>query len=62
MALDFETKKRQGRPPAVQATLLLASIDGLFQFGPGCEFGYSTGSNLDGRAGLRIATVPRLSL
>jgi hypothetical protein len=61
-----EQEKRQGRPPAVLAILHswfgLLLVDGFLEFGPRAKLRDFAGSDLNGRAGLRIASVPRFSL
>src|SRR4029077_6390682 len=56
----------QGRPPAVLGILHswfgLLFVDGFLEFGTGAKLRDFAGSDLNGRAGLWIASVPRFSL
>ena len=56
-------KKRQGRPPAVwKSNPELFLVDCFLQFGTRGKFRDFAGGDLDGRAGLWVAAVARLSL
>jgi hypothetical protein len=58
------SKKRQGRPPAAFVITIprLLLVNRFFQLGPRGKLRDLAGGNLDSGAGLRIASVPRLSL
>src|SRR5205814_2120726 len=60
----LKKEKRQGRSLPLTRTnvALLAAVDRLFQFGPGGEFCYFAGRNLDCGSGLRVAPVAGFSL
>src|SRR5439155_7769151 len=60
----LKKEKRQGRSLPLTRTnvALLAALDRLFQFGPGGEFCYFAGRNLDCGSGLRVAPVAGFSL
>src|SRR6185437_3621731 len=59
-------KQKNGRadplPFCNSKIVLLAAVDGLFQFCAGGELCHATGSDLDGGAGLRVPAVARFAL
>src|SRR5207248_11665841 len=57
-------EKRQGRslPLTRKNVALLAAVDRLLEFGPGGEFCYFAGRNLDCGSGMRAAPVAGFSL
>src|SRR5438093_1349901 len=61
---NTEKQKRQGRslPLTRKNVALLAAVDRLLEFGPGGEFCYFAGRNLDCGSGLRVAPVAGFSL
>src|SRR5947208_11937135 len=61
---NTEQQKRQGRslPLTRKNVALLAAVDRLLEFGPGGEFCYFAGRNLDCGSGLRVAPVAGFSL
>src|SRR2546430_749256 len=60
----FVVSGREGcsRPLTRKNVALLAAVDRLLEFGPGGEFCYFAGRNLDCGSGLRVAPVAGFSL